>query len=672
MTELYVLRWTAANLEVYQVPYSLGTRRRLDGQATVYGHRLHVLAQPPDPGVLCRLDADPGRGRDLPDRSGSRGLHRTVRRASLAQAGRGDLNEMRYRLLASYQGAPYEAGVGPAETGVVLFAACPPPEDLGFEPATGHWRKQVDRIDVQTLYESRPVGMFRGERCVVLDELTDRLHIAYLGHDAYRAEQLGYWEVDRGVFELITPRQEVTEIVEQRLAVAALGDSTPYPAPAPMPAGFGYDAEQANGSRPHLPPSDLLAGLDPLGSDHPPLDDYLQEFPQYGGPGGRRPDERRPNERRPSDLGQPQADAPPLPLEAEAMRAASAAARKAKRSQPAPGDSVTADGTASDLPVAGISSAAMTAGATPPAPTAPLPTAPGSITPVSTAPAGLSEPSSAPPDGGEGASAVPSWTPQPVGAPTRSTSRPPAPQPRARSASAGHGAARDAPADGAACRCPDGAVARARCPRLRSLCFDDAAIHGVPLPAPASAPRNVPPSTGQFSAAPVPGQLSQVAPGMPSLTSQPGVNLQRGASAPTARPRQRTSRRPMGSRLGQTLRMPPWATPAGAPTPPRPPVRSKPLALRLRATWPARTGGQRHPGWPRRSRARPERTGRRRWHPGARNVAPVWPATLCPAGLAGNRVTSSTAHTTVTRRTRPARRPEPGCRATSSSGLYRA
>ena len=125
---------------------------------------------------------------------------------------------MRYRLLASYQGAPYEAGVGPEETGVVLFAACPPPEALGFEPATGHWRKQVDRIDVQTLYESRPVGMFRGERCVVLDDLTDRLHIAYLGHDAHRAEQLGYWEVDRGVFELITPRQEVTEIVEQRLA----------------------------------------------------------------------------------------------------------------------------------------------------------------------------------------------------------------------------------------------------------------------------------------------------------------------------------------------------------------------------------------------------------------------------------------------------------------------
>ncbi len=265
---------------------------------------------------------------------------------------------MRYRLLASYQGAPYEAGVGPEETGVVLFAACPPPEALGFEPATGHWRKQVDRIDVQTLYESRPVGMFRGERCVVLDDLTDRLHIAYLGHDAHRAEQLGYWEVDRGVFELITPRQEVTEIVEQRLPVAAPGDSTPYPPAAPVPSGFGYDAEQANGSRPHLPPSDLLAGLDGLGSDHSPLDDYLQDFPQYGGPGGRagrRPDEFRPNVLGPADSGHlptAAADAPPLPLEAEAMRAASAATRKAKMSQPAPaGD----QGTVSDRPAAAAS-----------------------------------------------------------------------------------------------------------------------------------------------------------------------------------------------------------------------------------------------------------------------------------------------------------------------------
>jgi len=198
---------------------------------------------------------------------------------------------MRYRLLATYQGAPYEAGVGPDETGVVLFAACPPPEDLRFEPATGHWRKRVSRFEVQALYESRPVGMFRGERCVVLDDLTDRLHIAYLGHDAYRAEELGYWEVDRGVFELIAPRQEVTDVVEQRMPIAPRGQ---------LP---DYGPALANGSRPDLP--DLAPPRPLTGSE------------------GLRP--------------AVPADESPLPLEAQALRAASAAGRAlARRPMPDP------------------------------------------------------------------------------------------------------------------------------------------------------------------------------------------------------------------------------------------------------------------------------------------------------------------------------------------------
>jgi hypothetical protein len=123
---------------------------------------------------------------------------------------------MRYRLMATYQGVPYEAGIGPSDGDVVLFAACPPPEELGFEPATGHWRKQLRAGDVQALWESRPMGLYRGQRCLVLDDLGDRLHIAYLGHDAYKAQQLGYWQVDRGVFELVAPRDEVTEIMEER------------------------------------------------------------------------------------------------------------------------------------------------------------------------------------------------------------------------------------------------------------------------------------------------------------------------------------------------------------------------------------------------------------------------------------------------------------------------
>ena len=153
---------------------------------------------------------------------------------------------MRYRLMATYRGVPYEAGIGPSEADVVLFAACPPPEELGFEPATGHWRKQLRIDEVQALWESKPTGTFRGQRCIVLDDLGDRLHIAYLGHDAYQAEQLGYWQVDRGVFELITPRDDVIDIVEER---------TDYPGHAEGPSTAA--GPQADGAATKL--ADLAA-----------------------------------------------------------------------------------------------------------------------------------------------------------------------------------------------------------------------------------------------------------------------------------------------------------------------------------------------------------------------------------------------------------------------------
>jgi hypothetical protein len=172
---------------------------------------------------------------------------------------------MRYRLMATYRGVPYEAGVGPSGSDVVLFAACPPPEELGFEPATGHWRKRVIRAEVDALWESRPVGTFRDEPCLVLDDLGDRLHIAYLGEDAALAISLGYWQVDRGVFELLTPRDEVAGLIEERVEKPlrwgppggpATSSSYPYHAvpmaaappapvvPEPVPDGGGRAARR--------------------------------------------------------------------------------------------------------------------------------------------------------------------------------------------------------------------------------------------------------------------------------------------------------------------------------------------------------------------------------------------------------------------------------------------
>ena len=149
---------------------------------------------------------------------------------------------MRFRLMATYRGVPYEVGVGPSSSDVVLFAACPPPEELGFEPAPGHWRKHVIRAEVDVLWESRPVGTFHGDPCLVLDDLGDRLHVAYLGKDGRRARELGYWQVDRGVYELLTPRDEVTGLTEEK-AEKSLPRRAPVNGAQPMPS-YPYGSPQ--------------------------------------------------------------------------------------------------------------------------------------------------------------------------------------------------------------------------------------------------------------------------------------------------------------------------------------------------------------------------------------------------------------------------------------------
>jgi hypothetical protein len=124
---------------------------------------------------------------------------------------------MRYRLMATYLGVPYHAGLGPDGTEATLFSPGPPPDDLGFSAAAGHWRKQVGITDLDALWQSRLVGEYRGEPCLVLDDLGDRLHIVYLGRDSVRARQLGYWEIDREVFEVMVPRQDITGLTEERV-----------------------------------------------------------------------------------------------------------------------------------------------------------------------------------------------------------------------------------------------------------------------------------------------------------------------------------------------------------------------------------------------------------------------------------------------------------------------
>ncbi len=243
---------------------------------------------------------------------------------------------MRFRLMASYRSVPYEAGIGPTDRDVVLFAALPPPEALGFDPAPGYWRKQVRVEEVQAVWESRPVGMFRGERCMVLDDLGDRLHIAYLGHDAYRAEQLGYWQVDRGVFELITPHGEVSGVVEERREYHYPYRSGPGSVTGPLPA---IGRVPVTGPMPSARPGPRPAAA--RGVTGP---DAGRDGTGDAGPGSTRPGTRQPDvapgsaqPRAGSEVLLPPAASTPLPLEAAAMRAATAAARDRGQGELAPG-----------------------------------------------------------------------------------------------------------------------------------------------------------------------------------------------------------------------------------------------------------------------------------------------------------------------------------------------
>jgi hypothetical protein len=166
---------------------------------------------------------------------------------------------MRYRLMATYLGVPYHAGLGPDGNEATLFSPGPPPDDLGFTAAGGHWRKQVSVTELDALWQSRLVGEYRSEPCLVLDDLGDRLHIVYLGRDAVRARQLGYWEIDREVFEVVVGRPEVTGLTEERVeyplasAMFPASNRDPIPLAAQPQAeapGRGAPAPQAPGGPP--------------------------------------------------------------------------------------------------------------------------------------------------------------------------------------------------------------------------------------------------------------------------------------------------------------------------------------------------------------------------------------------------------------------------------------
>jgi hypothetical protein len=192
---------------------------------------------------------------------------------------------MRYRLMATYLGVPYYAGLGPDGNEAALFSPAPPPDELGFTPAGGYWRKQVSLADLDALWQSRLVGEYRGEPCLVLDDLGDRLHIAYLGRDSARARQLGYWEIDREVFEVVVARPDVAGLTEERVDYPL--SSAMFP---PSNRDPGIPARPETHGRPAQPPGGMFSAAPSAAERTSPLRVVSRPGPQPAPePAGRPP-----------------------------------------------------------------------------------------------------------------------------------------------------------------------------------------------------------------------------------------------------------------------------------------------------------------------------------------------------------------------------------------------
>jgi hypothetical protein len=329
---------------------------------------------------------------------------------------------MRYRLMATYRGVPYEVGLGPSNSELVLFAACPPPEELGFEPATGHWRKPVIRAQIDALWESRPVGMFRGEPCIVLDDPGERLHIAYIGADAERATSLGYWQVDRGVFELLAPREEVTELTEERvekpLRWGELAEATgpmatypygtaPWPVAAPPASAAPPPADAASAEEIVPGAGDPLHDVPTAEAEPPVAEAPVAEVPVAEMPPAEMPvAETPPAETPPAEM--PAADIPPAVVSRAGMPAAEDAAAedpaevpvarrrlvKTRVSDTPLADALLAESPAAEVPAAEVPAAEVPAAEVPaaevqagiPMPDSPVTSMPPAKTPVSDTP----------------------------------------------------------------------------------------------------------------------------------------------------------------------------------------------------------------------------------------------------------------------------------------------
>ena len=129
----------------------------------------------------------------------------------------------------------YPDGIGqyiPGQT-VVLALANPPLAETGFElsPA-GRWYRRVPREDVSELFELDLTARWNGLAVRVVDQWQDAqryvvARVSHLGDDLQRAERLGLFRVEAGVYETVVYAAELTDLKTNQVVPATWSPGPP-------------------------------------------------------------------------------------------------------------------------------------------------------------------------------------------------------------------------------------------------------------------------------------------------------------------------------------------------------------------------------------------------------------------------------------------------------------
>ncbi|GAA3230172.1 hypothetical protein [Nonomuraea helvata] len=115
---------------------------------------------------------------------------------------------------AHWRGADYAASPEPHSLELWIRLRSPEPADGFEEVEPGCHVRTVPASECAALYFVTTVCGWRGEWFHVHDEREDQLLLEYAGGSALTAAELGMERVERGVYRLWVPREEITDLQE--------------------------------------------------------------------------------------------------------------------------------------------------------------------------------------------------------------------------------------------------------------------------------------------------------------------------------------------------------------------------------------------------------------------------------------------------------------------------